>query len=65
MEAHSLQPVKKGKRCSSGLIGKSFPPILNIAPNDDRVDATGQLGEKSAKIGPFHLCLDTVYINLE
>jgi hypothetical protein len=38
-------------------------PILNIAPNTDRVDATGQLGEKSAKIGPFFLSLGSVHFS--
>jgi hypothetical protein len=37
-------------------------PILNIAPNVDRVDAPGQLGEKSAKIGPFFLSPSSAYI---
>jgi hypothetical protein len=37
-------------------------PILNIAPKVDRVDASGQLSEKSAKIGPFFLSLGSVYI---
>jgi hypothetical protein len=37
-------------------------PILKIAPTFNRVDATGQLGKKSAKIGPFFLSLGSAYI---